>query len=696
MNSKPRHPSDPVSSADASDALPLGFEFDGFRVERVLAVRSFGIVYLARDLTLDCPVAIKEYFPSTLARRVTGGEVTTRSASHEESYQSGLHIFVQEAQMLARCDHPALLRVTRLWRTRGTAYRVMPHYPGKMLLSRRRAMTAPPGEIWLRTFIDDLCGALEVVHDAGLVHRRLMPSNILIRPDDHPVLLDFDAVRHALGSSRVQSLMAAVSPSFAPEEPQPHPDLPQTASSDLHALAATVHFCITGQPLSPVWGPGAKRDSLEQVLTHLRAAYPALTYSRSFIHAIDRALHPNPAQWPRNVGEFRTWLAAEPVPSPAAAPAPIAEEPAPADSADFMAFFAAAPDTTHRGRPGSGVPPPGPARARDKAFPQGATEPSLAGDNEPRMEFFPSVTDRAGTGPAARPTARGTAAQPQAPTRPGRPMIEPGLDRGGPASSGDPAAAGAAHPAFGNSAFASNPGSAGSTFGQSSFGESTLGLGSGLAPLDRPSTARRLLPWGIAAVLTVAALFGAWKFQDQLRHDRVLMELARTATSANDALPRGAASATEPEMITEYRTPTAGGTSTLPSTAMRPDDPTALNTPGAAATDTPGNPPPRTEREIGESAALDSSAVPLPSEATAVGPAPPPARAETPTTDAAPPPERQGAGDAAKSTVRSPKEACGNRVDFALYRCMQTQCARAQWTRHPSCQRLRATDEVTG
>jgi non-specific serine/threonine protein kinase len=43
---------------------------------------------------------------------------------------------------------------------------------------------------------------------------------------------------------------------------------------------------------------------------------------------------------------------------------------------------------------------------------------------------------------------------------------------------------------------------------------------------------------------------------------------------------------------------------------------------------------------------------------------------------------------------QGPREACGNRTQFSLYRCMQQQCEKAQWFMHPSCKRLRLRDEV--
>ena len=44
--------------------------------------------------------------------------------------------------------------------------------------------------------------------------------------------------------------------------------------------------------------------------------------------------------------------------------------------------------------------------------------------------------------------------------------------------------------------------------------------------------------------------------------------------------------------------------------------------------------------------------------------------------------------------AQGPRDACGNRTQFSLYRCMQTQCAQPQWYAHPSCKRLRLRDEV--
>ena len=52
----------------------------------------------------------------------------------------GLKAFIDETRTLARCDHPSLVRIVRLWEGNATAYRVMPRYPSRQLLDVRQGM----------------------------------------------------------------------------------------------------------------------------------------------------------------------------------------------------------------------------------------------------------------------------------------------------------------------------------------------------------------------------------------------------------------------------------------------------------------------------------------------------------------------------------------------------------------------------
>ena len=119
--------------------------------------------------------------------------------------------------MLARFDHPGLLKVHRFWEGNGTAYMVMPMLHGRTLRELCQAMAQAPDEAWLRRLLDRLLGALEVLHQADVFHRDIAPDNIHIAADGAPILRDFGAARQVI-SGRSQALTAMLKPNYAPIE----------------------------------------------------------------------------------------------------------------------------------------------------------------------------------------------------------------------------------------------------------------------------------------------------------------------------------------------------------------------------------------------------------------------------------------------------------------------------------------------
>jgi serine/threonine protein kinase len=105
----------------------------------VLGVGGFGIVYLAQDHSLEREVALKEYMPASLAARGRGPQITIRSSAFAETYAIGLRSFINEARLLARFDHPSLVKVYRFWEDNATAYMVMPFLQGTTLRDTRAA-----------------------------------------------------------------------------------------------------------------------------------------------------------------------------------------------------------------------------------------------------------------------------------------------------------------------------------------------------------------------------------------------------------------------------------------------------------------------------------------------------------------------------------------------------------------------------
>src|SRR6059058_976518 len=148
MSSIPPSPQKPATLPPTAehDALPAGTRFGEFEILRVLGVGGFGVVYLARDHSLERDVALKEYMPASLAARGTGAQITVRSSSFAETYAIGLRSFINEARLLARFDHPSLVKVYRFWEDNQTAYMVMPYMQGITLRDARRGMPHAPDE----------------------------------------------------------------------------------------------------------------------------------------------------------------------------------------------------------------------------------------------------------------------------------------------------------------------------------------------------------------------------------------------------------------------------------------------------------------------------------------------------------------------------------------------------------------------
>ena len=307
-DSAPDMPADPLPTYDA---LPPGTRLEEFVIERMIGASGFGIVYLATDQAFQRRVAIKEYLPIALASRsVDGAQVRLRAPDHAAAFERGRRAFIDESQLLARLDHPSLLHVLRSWEANGTAYRAMPYHAGHSLLALRHAMDQPPDEASLRALLEGLLGALEAIHGAGRVHREVTPSNILLMPDDHPVLLDGGAARRAIVGEQTQALMTLLEPTFAPmEQIAPSSRLPQGPWTDLYALAATVHYCVSGRlPGVPAdWFPES-HEPLAEAVQRLQNRFPTVHYSKSFLAAIDAALAMRPRDRPQSVAQFRAAL----------------------------------------------------------------------------------------------------------------------------------------------------------------------------------------------------------------------------------------------------------------------------------------------------------------------------------------------------------------------------------------------------
>ncbi len=325
-------------SKDQLNALPRGYEIEGYRIEAVLGSGGFGITYKARETSLDRLVAIKEYLPAGIAMRGRNSlDVYPMSADDRASFEWGLSRFRIEAQTLVTFRHPNIVEVLRFFEANNTAYMVMGYEAGESLdqiLEREGTME----EAEIRAMLDPLLSGLAEVHEAGFLHRDTKPANIFVRQSGKPVLLDFGAARQAMGN-KSQSLTAIVTSGYAPHE-QYESDGNQGAWTDIYAMGAVLYRAVSGEvpPEAPMRLSAYARQNNDPMMPASEVGLGR--YSIAFLESIDGALRIMEHDRPAAVSEWQDWLAGEPIADPRQRPgtvvpleryrsAPPARQPAP-------------------------------------------------------------------------------------------------------------------------------------------------------------------------------------------------------------------------------------------------------------------------------------------------------------------------------------------------------------------------------
>ncbi len=280
-------------------ALPEGTELVGdYRIKRVLGAGGFGITYLADEIALDRQVTIKEYFPSDFAARATEMDAAPRSQNCSEDYSWGLERFIDEAQALAKFDHPNIMRVYRYFRTNNTAYMVLHFEEGQSLKSWLTKLRRAPRQNELDDIVSKLLEALQVIHESDFLHRDIAPDNIIIRPYGSPVLIDFGSARREI-ARHSKTVSALVKPGYSPYEQYAETSRQQGPWTDIYALGATLYHAVTGKrpPDSPT---RMINDELIPPQSIARAAYRP-----NFLAAIEKALRLTVEQRPQSVVTWR-------------------------------------------------------------------------------------------------------------------------------------------------------------------------------------------------------------------------------------------------------------------------------------------------------------------------------------------------------------------------------------------------------
>jgi serine/threonine protein kinase len=290
--------------------LPAGFQLDQYRIERQLSLGGFSIVYLAYDVD-GVPVAIKEYLPNSLALRKEGDIEPLVPAEHEAAFRYGMKCFFEEGRALAKLMHPNLVRVLNFFRANGTVYMVMQFERGRTLHDVIQRHRLELRERFIRGLFTRMLNGLREVHAHKLLHLDIKPSNIYVRIDGTPVLLDFGAARQTLMTDQ-PILKPMYTPGFAsPEQLSRREDLGPW--SDIYSVGASLYACLAGAA-PPRSDEREKTDTFQPALKAF-----AGRHSDQLLETIDWCLHLDPLERPQSVYALQKALvrrdADEPMPA---------------------------------------------------------------------------------------------------------------------------------------------------------------------------------------------------------------------------------------------------------------------------------------------------------------------------------------------------------------------------------------------
>lgn len=282
-----------------------------YKIRRVLGAGGFGITYLAEEIPLQRKVTIKEYFPSEYAARIDDVEAVPRSKDCAGDYKWGLDRFIEEAQTLAKFEHPNIVRVFRYFRANKTGYMVLQFEEGVSLRNWLKDMKRAPRQAELDQLIEPLLSALELIHKSDYLHRDIAPDNIIVRKDKSPVLIDFGSARGEI-AHQSRTVSALVKPGYSPYEQYASTTSNQGPWTDIYALGATLYQAVTGK--RPPDAPA--RVVKDEYLAAREAAIGS--FRPGFLAAIDAALRLEPKDRPQSVAVWRKTLLAPPEkPAPA-------------------------------------------------------------------------------------------------------------------------------------------------------------------------------------------------------------------------------------------------------------------------------------------------------------------------------------------------------------------------------------------
>ena len=197
-----------------------------YKVERELGRGGMGIVYLARDIALERPVAIKLLPPALAAQP----ELRER--------------FLREIRTAAGLSHPNIVPIFSVDERDGLVFYAMGFVDGETLAERlRRAGPLPPSEG--ARVLQEAAWALSYAHGRGIVHRDVKPDNILIEHATGRTFLTDFGIAHLANSTMTAAGVSLGTPQYMSPEQAAGEEV--DARSDIYSLGIVGYAALTGK-----------------------------------------------------------------------------------------------------------------------------------------------------------------------------------------------------------------------------------------------------------------------------------------------------------------------------------------------------------------------------------------------------------------------------------------------------------------
>ncbi len=288
---------DPKTYPKQWNFLEPGTVLDQYIIERKLAHGGFSSVYLARQMSNQSQVAIKEYLPRKFAHRTWNNVIVPNSKETEIFFLKGRALFFKEAKALAKLKHLNIVNVINFFQANDTVYMVMAYDKGSTLDKVIKNKKSKVTEKQLIKMFNLLLAGISMMHKKNFLHLDIKPSNILIRPNSTPVLLDFGAIQKFTSTPK-KNESTIISHGFSPVE-QYSKNSQLGPWTDIYSIGATMYFCLSGK--APVFDiRKAAKKTIIPATKVFNNKYP-----HHLLYAIDWAMKDDPKKRPQSVEIFR-------------------------------------------------------------------------------------------------------------------------------------------------------------------------------------------------------------------------------------------------------------------------------------------------------------------------------------------------------------------------------------------------------